>query len=63
MADEAARLVGVGETTIKRWKRRPRDADTLARAPCPGRRSQIAPDQLPTLKARLRAARDAPLTD
>jgi transposase len=60
---EAARLFGVGETTVKRWKRRRRDAGTVAPAPRPGRPPRIGPDHRAALEARLRAAPDATLAE
>ncbi|MDP9356637.1 MAG: IS630 transposase-related protein [Chloroflexota bacterium] len=59
---EAARLFGVGQSTIKRWKRR-RDTGTLAPTPRPGRRPRISPDRPLALEAQLRAAPDATLAE
>ncbi len=59
---EAARLFGVGPTTIKRWKRR-RATGALAPTPRPGRRPRIGPERWPALEARLRAAPDATLAE
>lgn len=60
---EAARLFGVGETTIKRWRRQWRTVGTLAPKPRPGRPPRIGPAQRPALEARLRAAPDATLAE
>ncbi len=60
---EAARLFGVGQTTLKRWKRQRRDTGTLAPRPRPGRRPRIGPERWPALEARLRAAPDATLAE
>ncbi|MDP9355759.1 MAG: helix-turn-helix domain-containing protein [Chloroflexota bacterium] len=58
---EAARLFGVGPTTIKRWKRRRRETSTLAPLARPGRRPRIGAAHRPALEAQLRAAPDATL--
>ncbi len=58
---EAARLFGVGTTTIKRWKRRRRERGTPAPRPRPGRPPTIGPDQRAALEAPVRAAPDATL--
>ena len=60
---EAARLFGVGQTTIKRWKRRRRETGTLPPRPRPGPRHRLRPDQQPALEAQLRAAPDATLAE
>ncbi len=60
---EAARLFGVGSTTITRWKRQRRDIGTLAPRPRPGRRPRIGPEGWPALEAQLRTAPDAPLAE
>jgi len=58
---EAARLFGVGHTTIKRWKRRRRDTGDLAPQPRPGRPPRIGTAQFPALEAQVRAVPDATL--
>ena len=40
---EAARLFGVGTSTIARWRRLRRETGSLAAAPRPGRRPRIGP--------------------
>lgn len=60
---EAARLFGVGQTTIKRWKQQQRDTGAATPRPRPGRRPRIGPDQQPALEAQLRAAPDATLAE
>src|SRR5215211_3544889 len=52
---EAARLFGVGTTTIKRWKRQRRETGTLAPKPRPGRTPLIGPGLRPALEAQVRA--------
>jgi transposase len=58
---EAARLFGVGTTTIKRWKRRRRDTGGLAPTPRPGRPPTIGPARQAALEAQVRDAPDATL--
>jgi transposase len=60
---EAARLFGVGATTIKRWQRQRRETGDLAPKPRPGRPPRIGPDRLPALEAQVRAAPDATLAE
>jgi transposase len=60
---EAARLFGVGTSTIKRWKRRRRERGTLAPAPRPGRTPLIGADLRPALEAQVGAAPDATLAE
>jgi transposase len=60
---EAARLFGVGTSTIKRWKRRRTERGTLAAKPRPGRTPLIGPGQRPALVAQVRAAPDATLAE
>ena len=60
---EAARLFGVGTTTIKRWKRRRRERGTPAPRPRPGRPPTIGPDRRAALEAQVRAAPDATLAE
>ncbi len=59
---EAARLFGVGESTIRRWRRR-RASGGLAPKPRPGRPPRIGPEQRPALEAQVRAAPDATLAE
>ena len=58
---EAARLFGVGTTTLKRWKRLRRERGTAAPRPRPGRPPTIGPDERAALEAQVRAAPDATL--
>jgi len=60
---EAARLFGVGESTLKRWRRRRRQTGSAAPAPRPGRRPRIGPEAAPALVAQVRAAPDATLAE
>ena len=60
---EAARLFGVGTSTLKRWKRRRRDTGTLAPSRRPGRPPTIGPAQRTALEAQVRAAPDATLAE
>jgi transposase len=58
---EAARLFGVGTSTIKRWRRQRRERGTLAAKARPGRTPLIGPEQRADLEAQVRAAPDATL--
>jgi transposase len=58
---EAARLFGVGTSTLKRWKRRRRDTGAVAPSPRRGRPPTIGLDQQAALEAQVRAAPDATL--
>lgn len=60
---EAARLFGVGESTIRRWRRRLRERGDLAPAPRPGRRPHIGPTAAAALEAQVRATPDATLVE
>ena len=60
---EAARLFGVGERTIKRWRRRRRETGSAAPAPRPGRRPRIGLGAAPALVEQVRAAPDATLAE
>jgi transposase len=60
---EAARLFGVGESTIRRWRRRLAARGDLAPAPRPGRRPRIGPALAPALEAQARALPDATLAE
>jgi putative transposase len=53
---EAARLFGVGTSTINRWRRRLRETGALAPTPRPGRTPRIGPALRPALAAQVRAA-------
>ena len=58
---EAARLFGVGTSTIKRWRRQRRDTGSLAPRVRPGRRPRIGLAAWPALAAQVAAAPDATL--
>jgi transposase len=60
---EAARLFGVGTSTIKRWKRQRRETGTLAPKARPGRTPLIGPAQRAALEAQVGAAPDATLAE
>jgi transposase len=60
---EAARLFGIGVSTIKRWRRRRRETGVVAARSRPGRRPQIDPAAMPRLIAQVRAAPDATLAE
>jgi transposase len=60
---EAARLFGVGTSTIKRWKRQRRERGTLAPAPRPGRTPLIGPEARAAVEAQVRATPDATLAE
>jgi transposase len=59
---EAARLFGVGTSTIKRWRRR-RERGDLAPTPRPGRPPRIGPAQHAALAAQVAAWPDATLAE
>jgi putative transposase len=60
---EAARLFGVGTSTIKRWQRRRRQTGSVAAFRRPGRRRRIGPEAEAALIAQVRAAPDATLAE
>jgi transposase len=60
---EAARLFGVGESTIRRWRRQRLATGDLAPKPRPGRSPRVGPEQRPALEAQVRAAPDATLAE
>jgi transposase len=60
---EAARLFGVGVSTIKRWRRRRQAMGGVAASPRPGRRRRIALDAELVLVAQVRAHPDATLAE
>ena len=51
---EAARLFGVGLSTIKRWRQRHRQTGSVAASPRPGRSRRIAREAEPALVAQVR---------
>lgn len=60
---EAARLFGVGTSTIKRWRRRQRQTGSVSAWPRPGRSRRIGPAAETALVARVRATPDATLAE
>jgi len=60
---EAARFLGVGESSIKRWRHRRQATGTLAASPRPGRRRRIGRDAEAALLAQVQAAPDATLAE
>ena len=60
---EAARLFGVGLSTIKRWRRRRRETGGVVASPRPGRSRRIGQEAEPALVAQVRAAPDATLVE
>jgi transposase len=60
---EVAEVLGVGPATRKRWRRRRREAGSLAPTPKPGRPPRVAPAQYPARLAQVRAASDATLPE
>ena len=60
---EAARLFGVGLSTIKRWRQRHRQTGSVAASPRSGRSRRIAREAEPALVAQVRAAPDATLSE
>jgi transposase len=60
---EAARLFGVGLSTIKRWRRRREETGGVVASPRPGRSRRIGREAEPALVAQVRAAPDATLVE
>ncbi len=60
---EAARLFGVGISTIKRWRRRRRQTGTVQASSRPGRTRRITREAEATLVAQVRATPDATLAE
>lgn len=60
---EAARLFGVGISSIKRWRQRQRQRGTVQAAPRPGRPRRIGGAAEPALVTQVRAAPDATLAE
>lgn len=60
---EAARRFGVGESSIKRWRRRQQATGSVAALPCPGRRRRISREDEAALLAQVQAAPDATLAE
>lgn len=60
---EAARLFGVGISSIKRWRIRQRQTGTVQAAPRPGRSRRIGATAEAALVAQVRAAPDATLAE
>ena len=58
---EAARLFGVGLSTIKRWRQRHRQTGSVVASPRRGRPRRITREAEPTLVAQVRAAPDVTL--
>ena len=60
---EAARLFGIGVSTIKRWRRRRQETGGVGASPRPGRRRRIDREAEPALVAQVRATADATLVE
>jgi transposase len=60
---EAARLFGVGRSTIKRWRTRQRQTGSVTASPRPGRSRRIGRAAETALVAQVRAAPDATLVE
>jgi transposase len=60
---EAARFLGVGESSIKRWRARHQATDSLAASPRPGRTRRIGREAESALLAQVQAAPDATLAE
>lgn len=60
---EAARVFGVGESSIKRWRRRRQVTGSLVASPRPGRRRRIGQEAEAALLAQVQAAPDATLLE
>ena len=60
---EAARLFGIGASTIKRWRRRRETTGSVEPFPRPGRSRRIGGEAEAVLVAQVRAAPDATLVE
>src|ERR687894_2987465 len=60
---EAARLFGVGVSTIKRWRRRRHETGSVAARPRPGRPRRVGPEAEAALIAQVRATPDGTLAE
>lgn len=60
---EAARLFGVGTSSIKRWRQQQRQTGSVAALPRPGRHRRIGPEEEVVLLAQVAAAPDATLAE
>ena len=60
---EAARLFGVGISSIKRWRVQQRETGSVAALPRPGRHRRIRPEEEAALLAQVAAAPDATLAE
>jgi transposase len=60
---EAARLFGVGVSSIKRWRAQQRQTGSVAARPRPGRHRRIRPEHEAALLAQVAAAPDATLAE
>ena len=60
---EAARLFGVGTSSIKRWRAQQQQTGSLAARPRPGRHRRIRSDEEAVLLAQITAAPDATLAE
>lgn len=60
---EAARLFGVGTSSIKRWRGQQRQTGSLAARPRPGRHRRIRSEDEAALLAQVAAAPDATLAE
>lgn len=60
---EAARFFRVGESSIKRWRRRRQETGALGASPRPGRPRRIGREAEPALLAQVQAAPDATLAE
>src|SRR4051812_4196401 len=60
---EAARYLGVGESSIKRWRHRRQATGSVAASPRPGRTRRIGREAELTLLTQVQAAPDATLRE
>ena len=60
---EAARLFGVGISSIKRWRVQERETGSVAALPRPGRHRRIRPEEEAALLAQVTATPDATLAE
>jgi len=60
---EAARLFGVGTSTISRWRQQRRKTGRVTPKPRPGRRATIGPDQAAALRTQVTQHADATLAE
>ena len=60
---EAARFLGVGASSIQRWRRRQQETGSLAASPRPGRTRRIGREAEPALLTQVQTVPDATLAE